>query len=202
MESISICPQTIFRFDIDSALIADTLTKARKLDFAPNNTNYRSVNSYLFKQPEFAELGSRVQECIDEVNEHVYGLEQIRVTQSWCNRAAKGMWHHLHTHSNSLLSGTIYLTPSDADTWISIDNIWQPGRGKLYPVFDLGQKVNENLALVHKEPTTVGTLLLFPSTLYHSVDGNNNDHERFTIAFNTFVAGKFGVEWELNELIL
>ncbi len=112
------------------------------------------------------------------------------------------MWHHLHTHSNSLLSGTIYLTDNDTDTWLSIDNIWQPGRGKLSPVFDLGQKVNERLSMVHKISNSVGKLLLFPSSLYHSVGTNENGHTRFTIAFNTFIAGKFGVEWELNELIL
>ena len=202
MEAVSICPQTIYKFDVPSDLIADALVQANDLEFAVNSQNFRTVSSHIFNQPNFAELKAYVDGCVQEVNEQVYGLAGIRVTQSWVNKAQPGMWHHLHTHANSLISGTIYLTDSEADTWFSMDNIWQPGRSQHTPILDLGNTINKSLSLVHKEKTTVGKLLLFPSTIWHSVGGNESNHERFTIAFNTFMTGTIGSEWELNELIL
>jgi ectoine hydroxylase-related dioxygenase (phytanoyl-CoA dioxygenase family) len=46
------------------------------------------------------------------------------------------------------------------------------------------------------------TIVLFPSSLYHSVDKNESDYERVSIAFNVFARGEFGSEEGLTYLKL
>jgi ectoine hydroxylase-related dioxygenase (phytanoyl-CoA dioxygenase family) len=46
------------------------------------------------------------------------------------------------------------------------------------------------------------TIVLFPSSLYHSVEKNVNDCERVSIAFNVFARGEFGTDEGLTYLKL
>jgi uncharacterized protein (TIGR02466 family) len=39
-----------------------------------------------------------------------------------------------------------------------------------------------------------GTIVIFPSHLDHSVEKNNSNENRYSIAFNFYVRGKFGKE--------
>jgi ectoine hydroxylase-related dioxygenase (phytanoyl-CoA dioxygenase family) len=45
-----------------------------------------------------------------------------------------------------------------------------------------------------------GTIVLFPSHLNHSVEENLSNQNRYSIAFNFFVKGKFGKEEYQLEL--
>ena len=45
-------------------------------------------------------------------------------------------------------------------------------------------------------------LLMFPSSLMHGVDLKEDDSERISLAFNTFLKGSLGHNDDLNELIL
>lgn len=187
MEAISICPQTIFKFDLDADMLKNALDGVRKLEYTPNKYNLVSTNSYIFELPNFADINCWVQSCIDEVNQQIYNVERIKITQSWANLAQHGMWHHPHNHSNSFISGIIYLTDNDSQTWFSIEDIWHT----YHPVFDFSDG-GEPPRIIHKEETHAGKLLLFPSSLFHSVDENKSQNDRRTISFNSFVRGDIG----------
>ena len=45
-------------------------------------------------------------------------------------------------------------------------------------------------------------LILFPSTISHSVNPNNSDKERVSLSFNTFIKGYVGTKKRLTELKL
>ena len=45
-------------------------------------------------------------------------------------------------------------------------------------------------------------LFLFPSSLLHSVDTNQSNIERISIAFNTFVKGDLGKAGDYTRLVL
>ena len=49
-------------------------------------------------------------------------------------------------------------------------------------------------------PIKSGELILFPSTLKHSVPINTSNKNRISLSFNTFVSDKLGSEIELTEL--
>lgn len=63
-------------------------------------------------------------------------------------------------------------------------------------VFKYNEFNSENFLL----PIKSGELILFPSTLKHSVPINTSNKNRISLSFNTFVSDKLGSEIELTEL--
>ena len=51
-------------------------------------------------------------------------------------------------------------------------------------------------------PNKKNHLILFPSTISHSVNPNNSDKERVSLSFNTFIKGYVGTKKRLTELKL
>ena len=51
-------------------------------------------------------------------------------------------------------------------------------------------------------PAKVGTLLLFPSHLEHSVPELEAEKDRYSLSFNTFFKGELGLSEERTQLIL
>jgi ectoine hydroxylase-related dioxygenase (phytanoyl-CoA dioxygenase family) len=47
-----------------------------------------------------------------------------------------------------------------------------------------------------------GDIILFPSSLVHSVSPNTQDQTRVSLSFNTFIKGSLGYETELNKLTI
>jgi ectoine hydroxylase-related dioxygenase (phytanoyl-CoA dioxygenase family) len=47
-----------------------------------------------------------------------------------------------------------------------------------------------------------GTVILFPSSLDHSVAENKTNNTRICIGFNSFVRGSFGQQGDYTDLIL
>ncbi len=71
--------------------------------------NLISENLYIFEEPELKSIKDAVQEVLDVYAREVMGIpQQLYVTQSWSltNKANVGM--HGHSHSNSVLSGSLY----------------------------------------------------------------------------------------------
>ena len=51
-------------------------------------------------------------------------------------------------------------------------------------------------------PVETGQLILFPSSLTHSVETKKGNNTRISLAFNTFVKGTIGNNTELTEIVL
>ena len=135
-----------------------------------------------------------VRDCIsDRVKEFVYGdcgisdKMKIELVSSWANLHKKGDFAQVHVHYNSIISGVWYLTTT-------------PKTGKLvvhadYKLFgnllDFPRRVyNEFNGDQYAFTPQNGDLLLFPSTMKHSVKVNNCDNERISLAFNYMIRGE------------
>jgi uncharacterized protein (TIGR02466 family) len=192
-----ILSQHIFSFKCPLGL-KEILSSVKNLPVHSNHFNQATVDTYTLDKPEFGEVKTWVEQCLQEVLTEMKYTFQIRVTQSWVNKSEKGMWHFAHTHSNSFISGILYLTPSTSKTWFSCDSIWSPPN-TLLPFYSHAKNYSE---LIHKFPTTPGTLLLFPSSLTHSVNEHDLEDPRYSLSFNTFPFGTFGSAGTLSELVL
>lgn len=93
MRPVSICPQTIYKFTLDQESLEDVLQQVCELEYRPNVNNLASVDSQVLDLPSLRDFRSAIEGCIDAVNERVYGVAGIRITQSWANRMAPGMRH-------------------------------------------------------------------------------------------------------------
>lgn len=194
MEKLNILPQTVYRFKCDEHLLTDTIHKLKNEEWVndENNIKFITKDVRLEKRFQYKELNKWFDKCLQKVkNDLDYYCDELRITQLWGNREESNQWHHTHTHPNSVVSGVFYLTDSNAVTWFSIDNIWSNCDKGLYNPL----KVNpiDKSLIIHKEKTIPGNLIIFPSSLVHSVDEHNmQNNPRYTMSFNSFPCGKIG----------
>lgn len=163
----------------------------------------RTNNSYVFDTGlqnirKFCE--QHIQIYVDEVLSAKKDLN-FYITQSWINVIKPGGFHHLHTHSNSILSGIFYISTEEGDSFsVSDPNL------KIKLMLQLGsEESNFNVwnSLSWTFPVNNNLLLLFPSWLNHEVQPNEKaTKERISLPFNVFARGIFGEERGLTELHL
>ena len=166
-----------------------------------NVGNQSSSNVNLLDVKELTELKLFLEQSVNEFFDKVYQpttKAEVYITQSWSNYTSKGMEHHRHTHANSYLSGVFY-SHCKNDKICFFDDLGillnRPMRfePRNYTMFNSD---------IWKVDINQGMLIMFPSYLAHSVDTINDDHERISIAFNTYVRGSVGSITGLTGLTL
>ena len=133
-----------------------------------------------------------IQSCIDDYfNTIICSSDDFEpyVTISWLNYAEEKQYHHKHDHSNSIISGVLYIDADEMTDNITFHkNIYnsspyikiEPSQYNLYN--------SENWSVsVQKQK-----LILFPSTLTHSVSNLTSNKTRISLSFNVFVKGVVG----------
>tara|TARA_Y100000817_G_scaffold92602_1_gene72155 strand:- start:40576 stop:41196 length:621 start_codon:yes stop_codon:yes gene_type:complete len=161
------------------------LDKALSLQYRKNKGNWASVETNVLDLPDWKLLKDVVQTELDLILKDFYKLDlsniKLVVTQSWLNVNNDSEYHPMHTHTNSMLSGIIYLNTSEEDAIRFTDN-----------------KFNTRMSFVSIPnmvlPVKKGDIILFDSQLPHSVDAAKRKEKRVSLAFNTFVVGELGSE--------
>ncbi|HAU21978.1 MAG TPA: hypothetical protein DCS24_05175 [Erythrobacter sp.] len=190
-----------FRTNIADAISADQVAYIKDLKMLENQMNRISEELYLFEQPKMKSIKVAVQEALDSFAKDVMGINQkLEVTQSWSLLCPPQVGMHGHTHSNSIISGSLYFTdlPNPPGNMIF-------ERHNQYRQIELiveGDKTNIYNATRNAIVPKMGDLLLFSSALQHYVEPNNSNVNRHSIAFNTFVRGKIGSFRDVSELKL
>lgn len=192
MEKLEILPQTVFKFKCDEDLLKKTLNDLENEKWVINNVKYITENHLLVRDEKYKKLHEWFHKCLTEVKEELnYNCEKLKITQSWGNKEEINQWHCIHIHPNSFISGVLYLTDSDAYTWMSVESIWSNLNLNLFRTITNGAE--EKLEVIHKQETVAGDLIIFPSSLRHSVNEHTmQKHPRYTISFNAFPCGKIG----------
>jgi uncharacterized protein (TIGR02466 family) len=194
MEKINILPQTIFRFKCDEHLLFDTLHKLKNEEWSltERSIKFTTKDVRLEKKMQYEKLNKWFSECLQKVkNDLDYDCDELRITQLWGNMEKLNQWHHTHAHTNSVVSGIFYLTNSNANTWFSMENIWSNCDRNIYNPLKINP-TDKNL-IIHKQKTVPGDLIIFPSSLVHSVDEHKmQSNPRYTMSFNSFPCGRIG----------
>ena len=197
MEKVEVLPLVLYKFKLPDNLLKFTLNKCNNdipwntistRDNEPHyGSYYKGEKSSLHRLESWNPLTEWFQAQVDKVSSDLnyIDIERIKISQMWANRSTLYQWHHLHHHPNSVLSGILYVKGSSGKTLFSRKNNYDVS--KKYPVF-----LPDNGSLIHKVEPEIGTALLFPSSLHHSVDENMNAEDRITVSFNTFFWGKIG----------
>ena len=161
--------------------------KRENIDDNGKPLNHQSSKTFLFDEPELQEVAEFVNVMLQFYVKNVMECtDTLVVTQSWANMTKKGERHHEHSHPNSIISGVFYLQNNKNLPPIQF-------RKKSNHSFDLKVEKHNNFnSATYLLPADSGELLLFPSTLPHSVLDNESDEDRISIAFNTFSKGSLG----------
>ena len=159
------------------------------------NGNYRSDDSYLLRNEELKNIKNFLGEAVDKFTKNVLQSKQrLVITQCWANRNPKGSKHHEHVHPNSIISGVMYFQINEKLPPIQFSKANQDGM-KLDPI-----KYNHVNSESFMLPCKPGELILFPSSLKHSVPINQGDEDRISMSFNTFSIDALGSEQALTHL--
>jgi uncharacterized protein (TIGR02466 family) len=192
-------PTPVAFFDLGFELTEEEKSFLLNLEKRPNDGNQSSVDSYLFNKAQLARIKSRVEECVTEYAQETWQakIDPI-ITQSWLNWSKPGEYHHRHSHPNSLYSGVLYIDVEDDRDRISF---YQNGPQQLRLEYKEWNRWNSESWWL---PVKSGEIIIFPSSLIHSVNNvpdGLTGKTRVSLAFNTF-AKKIGSSEDLTELIL
>ncbi|HEX3755535.1 MAG TPA: putative 2OG-Fe(II) oxygenase [Rhizomicrobium sp.] len=190
-----------FRASIAGSITSRQIEFIQSLKMVNNMENLISENLYIFEEPELKSIKDAVQEALDIYAQDVMCIPQsLYVTQSWSLSNSPNVGMHGHSHSNSVLSGSLYYCelPSPLAgmvftrhvTYQQIDLLPERDKRNIYnsPINRIIPKQND--------------LILFSSRLTHMVEPNPSNRPRHAIAFNTFVKGKLGNYRDVSELML
>ena len=139
-------------------------------------------------QPEFKEMQLWVEECAKDFLDNVLKMEyeEFFLTESWMNISEKGGHQKIHNHSNSIISGVLYLKSKPEHPPL----VFKKQKMEFEPFISLAEhykKGNPNTAHTLGFPCTQNTMLVFNSHLYHGHEASVIEEERIGIAWNGLV---------------
>ena len=142
----------------------------------------------LLLHPEFKEIRIWVEGCAKDFLDNVLEMEyeEFFITESWMNICEKGAYQNTHNHSNSILSGVLYLKSRPGHPPLE----FKKQKMEFEPFISLTEhykKGNPNTAHTLAFPCTQNTMLVFNSHLYHGHDASVLEEERISIAWNGLV---------------
>ena len=193
--------EPIFRVDIGHAISPEQVDYIKRLKMVQNQVNLISENLYIFEEPPLKSIKKAVEEALYTYARDVMGISQkLYVTQSWSLVNYPNVGMHGHSHSNSIVSGSLYYTdmPSPSSRMIfnrhtgyqQLELHPEKGRRNLY---------NTPMGVVTPKK---GEVILFSSRLTHLVETNTAATPRYSVAFNSFIKGKLGDYRDVSELVL
>ena len=185
-------PLYVGKVDIESSIDEKFL---KSFSYLPYNdkTGYCSQDQKILLNPDFQSLKKQIDKHINVYMFEVLKISQGKPThvQSWINKHGEDDFSPKHVHSNSFISGGVYLQckpnsgkiwfcKSDNPTWAT--NTIRPNVSD-FNIFN---------AYSWSFETHRGDLFIFPSHLNHKVEKNMSGKDRYMIAFNYFLDGTFG----------
>ena len=161
------------------------------------NGNFKSDDTYLLKHQELSKIKEFFLQSLNKFTQNIIQTKQrLVVTQAWTNRNPPHSKHHEHVHPNSIISGVFYFRQSKTLPPIQFSKTVQDGI-QLTP-----EKYNSLNSETFLLPMVDGELVLFPSSLRHSVPLNKGNEERYSMSFNTFCIDEMGSKDSLTHLNL
>ena len=164
-----------------------------------NKGNITSNENYILNTKSFSNLKKELDKMVKDYFHNVMSVSNNihpYITQSWLNYTEENQYHHKPSHSNSIVSGVLYINADKKNDKIKFFK-------SDCEIIKLPIK-KYNLWNSHSwwVPVETGELFLFPASLEHMVENKQGTNTRISLSFNTFVKGTLGVKEKLTELIL
>lgn len=195
-------PTAVMIDNLSRDFTIDEIKYFKNLKIINNIFNYRSENSYVLESKEMIGLKKYIHNLVNDYFLNVYKPTndvEVYITQSWLNISDINDQHHPHSHPNSFISGTLYIS---ADR--SVDTITF-SKEDYSTIKIIPTEYNSYNSSSWFFNVGAGDLVLFPSSLKHSVDlvkESSIRKERISLSFNTFLKGTIGSKDLLSELKL
>ena len=191
------CPSEIFDTILSYNTKIDWHTIERRGNLTATSSkksgkSYQSASGSLTEEKDLNDLHQWINQCLNIVVSRTEwrkeAIHKLCVSQSWLNQSEIGDQHHRHSHALSILSGILYLT-NHSETKFYMPSIYNLNSTILASP--------EIYYIQHVHKGTKGELVIFPSTLEHSVDPNLEPYPRVTLSANSWFAERAGIIKEL-----
>lgn len=191
-QTVGIFPTPVLKFNLEREFTAEELQFfiENESTLKPNVGNKSGVDSFILREKKLEGIKSFCEDALRAFYLRVYApLEPekstLYITQSWLNYSKPGEFHHTHYHPNSIASGVFYINTNDSDSIIFQKPVMQR---------EINISSNDTEFTTMDFPFTVKKceLILFPSTLWHTVPVVTGNETRISLAFNSFVKGTIG----------
>ena len=182
-----IFPTPIGVMQVDKVLIKKILAFIKSIDIKLDRNlggNSISIDDNFLDNDELSDVKQLLTDSVNEYFKEAVNPNKdtkLYITISWLNVSQNGESHHVHHHQNSIVSGVLYIDTHEEDK-ISFIN----------PRYDMFGNFNFSQDWIF--PATTDRLILFPSTLKHSVPPRPNTCKgtRISLSFNTWIKGVIG----------
>jgi len=170
--------------------------KEQKYERFVADNGFGSVDKFLLDKPELKQLKQKLlHKCKHYIHE-VLDLDESKatfdITNSWGVKHIKGAESDAHTHANSMFSAVYYIQ-TEQDSGEIVFHKEKTNHNVLTPTVNVPYK-NKNFNICNSDvfamPPQNNMMVVFPSTLPHSVEPSKSNTERFCIAFNLFAFGE------------
>jgi len=170
----------------------DELSFIKNSEFGCSRTNSLSKSNQVLESTELSRLKDFIHHHVDTYMSWLVDVEnsdyKFEISSSWITKTEPSESHGYHKHLASLISGVVSVTPGNTTTFSRENTSTGP-----FPFFPLAYRnselpFSENVNFYQKNP---GSILLFPSSTFHSVPTHELEEDRYSISFNVFPRGTF-----------
>ena len=167
------------------------LKSVKELTFIRDNAQPKnsatSTNRYLFNEPTYQELRKKALKEFGTFHREILQYNHdYAVTTSWATETRPGEQSKLHKHTNCQYSGVYYVSvPEGAN---SIDFVQHQQGGFMTIPYRYNHHNSSRATFNLKE----GSLIFFPSYMFHQINLNTSKKNRYSIAFNLIPTGIIG----------
>jgi uncharacterized protein (TIGR02466 family) len=144
-------------------------------------------NSNWIESPDYSFYKNYIVDRIQNILDVEYKISKKHIIQfgnCWININKNGNRNDVHTHPQCDFSGVFYVKCSDNSGEINFINERKHVDYTFMEVIDKQISGGYNLASGYWIGPEEGMMILFPSSLPHSVGVNNSDEDRISISFN------------------
>jgi len=196
-----IFPTPVYRTKLTNKIgkTENNLINEIKNESSENLGNFISDDKYVLERPGFKKIKKELLKHLKEYYKIVCCFKDSEpyLTQSWLNFTSEEQYHHKHEHPNSMVSGVLYLNANLNNDKIQF---WKDcGYQRIRPDVTEFNWFNAESWWFEVESKD---LILFPSSLTHSVETKKGNNIRTSLAFNSFIKGNIGSEIKVNSLYL
>ena len=160
--------------------------------------NSCSQTPYFLDAVGLEQVKAEIKQHIDIYTMEVMGAPfEVYLTNSWKNITSQNEQHTVHNHTNSIISGVLYIKSNYTQPTVSFHRMQPP-----YVLSWKPTKFNKFNSMEWTVSVEDLDIVIFPSSLFHYVKPNTSSKDRVSIAFNTFARGNIETGYAGADLIL
>lgn len=186
---IGLFPTPVMRVEkfLSSELISSFTGQIKQSQTATNFKSDKLAHTPIAdpkSDPMFRQIAKLVAPKLAEFGQHLFGEPLAwTIKEIWVNVLEPGGRQAIHTHANSFISGTLYLTRSHPSANIVFHKSLG-GSDFIFSNHNKNAKIGQYNGSKWMMPgLSAGDLVLFPSYLLHEVPLNQGE-QRISVAFN------------------